>query len=31
MDKLYVMRTRATSEGDGALVHEVFEELPLRG
>ncbi len=31
LDRVHVMRTRATSEGDGGLVHEVFEELPLRG
>jgi 2'-5' RNA ligase len=31
LDSVNIMRTRATSEGDGALVHEVFEALPLRG
>jgi 2'-5' RNA ligase len=29
LDSLHVMRTRATSDGDGGLVHEVFESLPL--
>jgi 2'-5' RNA ligase len=29
LDSLYMMRTRATSQGDGALVHEVYEALPL--
>lgn len=29
LDSLHVMRTRATAEGDGVLVHEVFEALPL--
>jgi 2'-5' RNA ligase len=29
LDTLQMMRTRATSEGDGVLVHEVFEALPL--
>ena len=29
LDCVQVMRTRASSSGDGALVHEPFEELPL--
>ncbi len=29
LDSLNVMRTRATAAGDGVLVHEVFETLPL--
>lgn len=29
LDSLYVMRTRAAEAGDGVLVHEVFETLPL--
>jgi 2'-5' RNA ligase len=29
LDRLQMMRTRATTEGDGVLVHEVFEALPL--
>ena len=28
-DRVQVMRTRASSNGDGMLVHELFEELPL--
>jgi 2'-5' RNA ligase len=29
LDHVYMMRTRSTADGDGALVHEVFEALPL--
>jgi 2'-5' RNA ligase len=30
LDSVQLMRTRSTAEGDGALVHEVYEALPLR-
>ena len=29
LDRVQVMRTRASSNGDGMLIHELFEELPL--
>jgi 2'-5' RNA ligase len=29
LDRVQLMRTRASSDGDGVLVHELFEELPL--
>jgi 2'-5' RNA ligase len=29
LDSVQLIRTRATAEGDGALVHEVYETLPL--
>ena len=31
VDSVQLMRTRATAEGDGVLVHELFEALPLTG
>lgn len=30
LDNVHMMRTRATADGNGVLVHEVFEALPLR-
>jgi 2'-5' RNA ligase len=29
LDRVQVLRTRASSDGDGMLIHELFEELPL--